>query len=163
MDIKELSLSYVLKKEKQALSQKVDQIIADIEWEKMRLADLREQSVSLRPPNLSGMPRAKNIGSHTEDMAVQIMACEENIQNKALLGMRIMLQIAQKRNDELIARLKIEEYISNIESRYLQEAFDLRFLQGYSWSAVAEKMKHGTGDADNVKKACYRYIKQHSK
>ena len=163
MNLKKLSSAYYLQKEIKSLSQKVDEIMADIEQEKIRLADLREQATAVSSPSLSGMPRSTTISSYTEDMTVRIMACEEAIQSKVLFGMQLIDRIAQKRNDAIQAKMKIDEYIGNIESRYLQEAFDLRFLQGYTWPIVAEKLNHGTVDAESVKKACYRYIKRHSK
>lgn len=163
MNLKELSSAYYLQKEIKSLSQKVDKIIADIEQEKIRLADLREQSISVGSPSLSGMPRSTTVSSYTEDITVRIMACEEAIQSKVLFGMQLMDQIAQKRNDAIQAKMKIDEYIGNIKSWYLQEVFDLRFLQGYTWPAVAENMSSGTDDAESIKKMCYRYIKRHSK
>ena len=161
MNIKELSRYYWLEKREQTLLRWQEQIMDEIKEQERRLAILRESAISAGSPDLSGMPHGTTVGNRTESVVLQIMAYESAVQDKALLGMRLGVEIAQVRNDAIQARMKVEEYISGIESRYLQQAFDLRFLQGYSWPVVAEMMTRGTHDAENVKKACYRYIRQH--
>lgn len=161
MNIKELSRYYWLEKREQTLLRWQEQIMDEIKEQERRLAIFRESAMSAGSPDLSGMPHGTTVGNRTESIVLQIMACEADIRDKAMLGMRLGLEIAQVRNDAIRERMKVEEYISGIESRYLQQAFDLRFLQGYSWPVVAEMMARGTHDAESVKKACYRYIRQH--
>ncbi len=161
MNIKELSRYYWLEKREQTLLRWQEQIMDEIKEQERRLAILRESAISAGSPDLSGMPHGTTVGNRTESVVLQIMAYEAAVQDKALLGMRLGVEIAQVRNDAIQARMKVEEYISGIESRYLQQAFDLRFLQGYSWPVVAEMMARGTRDVESIKKACYRYIRQH--
>ena len=161
MNIKELSRYYWLEKREQTLLRWQEQIMDEIKEQERRLAIFRESATSAGSPDLSGMPHGTTVGNRTESIVLQIMAYEAAVQDKALLGMRLGVEIAQVRNDAIRERMKVEEYISGIESRYLQQAFDLRFLQGYSWPVVAEMMARGTRDVESIKKACYRYIRQH--
>ena len=113
----------------------------EIELDRARLALLREKAEDPPSPNLSGMPHGESDGSRTQRYAEDIAELE--------------YLIAQKIERCTAEQLRLERYIAAIPDSFTRQIFTLRFVEGFSWVCVANRI--GTSE-DSAKKTCYRYL-----
>ena len=67
--------------------------------------------------------------------------------------------IVQKQFRVMSERIRLEQYIANVDDSFVRQLLTLRFVDGYSWKKVA--MAAGGGNtADNVRMSCKRYLKR---
>lgn len=59
-------------------------------------------------------------------------------------------------------KAEVEEFVSSIDDVFLRTIFRLRFERGLSWKDVAVVVG-GRNSEENVKAACYRYLKKLSR
>lgn len=85
------------------------------------------------------------IADKTATTAVMIAELKETIVQKQL---RVMSE-----------RIRLEQYIANVDDSFVRQVLTLRFVDGYSWKKVA--MEVGGGNtADNVRMSCKRYLRR---
>ena len=107
---------------------------SEINIDKERLEDLK--NTILNDKNLS----------FSDDIKSEINKLENDISKK-------LLQC-------ICERRQLEKYISQIPDSLARQIFTLRFIQGYSWRQVTQKIGWKNSE-DNVRQICRRYIKQH--
>lgn len=107
---------------------------SEINIDKERLEDLK--NTILNDKNLS----------FNDDIKSEINKLENDISKK-------LLQC-------ICERRRLEKYISQIPDSLTRQIFTLRFIQGYSWRQVTQKIGWKNSE-DNVRQICRRYIKQH--
>ena len=54
---------------------------------------------------------------------------------------------------------QLTDYISSVQDSHIRRILTYRFVDGNSWTKVAIRM-YGGNTGDNVKKACYRYLRK---
>ena len=54
---------------------------------------------------------------------------------------------------------QLTDYISSVQDSHIRRILTYRFVDGNSWTKVAMRMDGGN-TGDNVKKACYRYLRK---
>lgn len=97
---------------------------------------------------LTGMPRASGVKDKLGDLAAEIVDVEARI---AYLEKEIDTH-----------KETIENFVISIDDIYLRTIFRLRFERGLAWKTVAAVVGGGNTE-DNVKAACYRYLKKLSR
>lgn len=128
MTVKELSQLFYLQR--------------SIEIAKETLEDL-EESLDVRSPGFSDMPRAggarDRIGDVVPEIADRISELEE------------MIREAEARKKELMT------YIRRVPNTRIRLILQLRFVDLLSWQEVADRIG-GRETEYTVKKTCYRYL-----
>ena len=119
----------------------------EIEHDKERLIQLRNEMSGISGINLSGMPHGTMICNQPERIAIEISEIESTIKDKLLMCYH--------------QRSRIERYISQIQDSLTRQIFTLRFVEDFNWSKVAFIIGGGNS-ADSVKKRCFRYITKNS-
>lgn len=77
----------------------------------------------------------------------------------ALMITELKETIAQKQIRVMAERIRLEQYIANVDDSFVRQVLTLRFVDGYSWQKVA--MGVGGGNtADNVRMSCKRYLRR---
>lgn len=77
----------------------------------------------------------------------------------ALMITELKETIAQKQFRVMAERIRLEQYIANVDDSFVRQVLTLRFVDGYSWQKVA--MEVGGGNtADNVRMSCKRYLRR---
>jgi hypothetical protein len=129
------------------LSQLAD-LRSEIELDRQRLAELRAESLLPSANDMSGMPRNPNMRNRIEDLNVQILELERVIGEKQLWCIR--------------ERIRLEEFISEIDDSFTRQIFTLRFERNLEWDSVAAKLGGGNS-ADSIKMQCHRFLKKSQK
>ena len=124
--------------------EEVKDLICQIEETKRRIVKLKAKATATWQ-TLTGMPRGGGIADKVGDTAAEI--ADEKRRLQRLLRQR------------KAAYRRLRDYIGGVEDRHVQRMLELRYLDGYSWTAVALRIGGGnTGDA--VRKACKRYVEK---
>ena len=132
MTVKELSQLYWLNKE--------------IEADQKRLEELEHLASAPSISRLTGMPHAPNrTDSKVERLAAEI------VDLKAIIAARQIQCIHE--------RARLERWISAIPDSLTRQVFYYRFVDGMSWSQVAQSIDGGNTEG-SVKMICYRYLKK---
>lgn len=97
---------------------------------------------------LTGMPHASGVKDKLGDLAAEIVDVEARI---AYLEKEIDTH-----------KEAVENFVLSIDDIYLRTIFRLRFERGLAWKTVAAVVGGGNTE-DNVKAACYRYLKKLSR
>ena len=101
------------------------------------------QSQILGATNYDGMPHAPGVSRKTETLAIIL---QQQIQDVNRLE-----NIAER------SEADIRSFISSIEDNQTKMIFNLRFLCGQEWKAVAAMLGGGNTEG-SVKMMCYRYL-----
>ena len=96
-----------------------------------------------KAPNYDGMPHAHQVSRTTENIAI---ALRTHINKVATLEKMVKA-----------SETEVREFIDTIEDSRTRIIFDLHFLCGMKWEAVA-RMIGGGNTKDSVRMACYRYL-----
>jgi len=118
---------------------------AEIEEDRRRIRDIESRLLPGSPP-LSGMPHGSGVKDKIGEGVPQLADLRSELQMnevKCALGEKALLV-----------------YINRAEDSFIRRILKLRFYDGLSWEAVAGEIG-GLNNADNIKHACYRYIKKH--
>lgn len=97
----------------------------------------------VKAPNYDGMPHSHQVSRSTENIAFALRR-----QMKAVKVLEKRVQQSEK---------EVRQFIDSIEDPRTQIIFDLRFLCGLKWDAVAS-MIGGGNTTEAVKSCCYRYL-----
>lgn len=97
---------------------------------------------------LTGMPHASGAKDKIGDFAAEIVDVEARIAY-------LEKEIDAHKN-------AVENFVLSIDDIYLRTIFRLRFERGLAWKTVAAVVGGGNTE-DNVKAACYRYLKKLSR
>lgn len=116
----------------------------EIEDLKMRISEL-ENAATDTSVKISGMPRGGTAGDKLGTMAVQLVCYRAELE----------LRFKQCR----IELRRLNAYISRCPDSFTRQILTLRFIDGLSWTRVAESIG-GTSEYA-VKKTAYRYIRKH--
>lgn len=108
---------------------------SEINIDKERLKDLKNVILNEKDKNISC----------SNDVKAEIDKLENDISRK-------LLQC-------ICERRRLENYISEIPDSLTRQIFTLRFIEGYSWRQVTQKIGWKNSE-DNVRQICRRYIKQ---
>ena len=131
MTLKELSQLYYLNRE--------------IEMDQRRLEELRIKADGPSASRLSDMPR--NPGT-------------ENKMERYVAEMVDLTVIIHAKQQQCIhERNRLERYIGDIDDSLTRMIFTLRFINGFSWLAVADHIG-GKNTDKTVSKMCYRYLEK---
>lgn len=98
---------------------------------------------AVKAPNYDGMPHGRSVSRNTENIA---LALERQI------GIVNRLEQAAQNSEK-----EIRAFVDSISDPRTQIIFDLRFLCGMKWEAVAS-MIGGGNTASTVSMVCYRYM-----
>ena len=134
MTLKELSQLYYLNRE--------------IERDQERLEQLRTSVSAPGAPNYDGMPKSPSFENRLERYIAEIVDLEAIIQAK-------ITQCLHERN-------RLERYIAEIPDSLTRQIFQLRFINGLTWTQIAFSVG-GDNTADGVRMVCNRYIKKANK
>lgn len=104
-----------------------------------------ENAVCPGTPVLTGMPHASGVKDKIGDLAAEIVDVEARIEY-------LEKEIDKHKN-------AIENFVCSIDDIYLRTIFRLRFERGLAWKTVATVVGGGNTE-DNVRAACYRYLKK---
>lgn len=74
-----------------------------------------------------------------------------------IADIRALLQ--EKRVETLQEFQQLMDYISSVQDSHIRRILTYRFVDGNSWTKVAMRMGGGNTE-NNVKKACYRYLRR---
>ncbi len=134
MTLKELSQLYYLNRE--------------IEMDQRRLEQLRAKSTSPRSPRYDEASKGTAAVSKVECYA------EEIVDLKAI--------IAAKQQQCIHERNRLERYINDIEDSLTRQIFQLRFVNGLTWSQISFSVGGGNTE-ESVRKRVYRHLKRADK
>lgn len=113
----------------------------EIKKEKERLAEL-EAAATNTAAKISGLPHVSGISDKTA-IAAQIADC------KAIIEAKINLSVVEYN--------KLNRYIASIDDSYIRQILRLRYICGYNWTYVANKIGGGN-TADSVRMAHNRFL-----
>ena len=134
MTLKELSQLYYLNRE--------------IERDQERLEQLRTSVSAPGAPNYDGMPKSPSFENRLERYIAEIVDLEAIIQAK-------ITQCLHERN-------RLERYIAEIPDSLTRQIFQLRFINGLTWTQIAFSVDGGNTE-EGVRKRVYRYLEQENK
>lgn len=134
MTLKELSQLYYLNRE--------------IERDQERLEQLRTSVSAPGAPNYDGMPKSPSFENRLERYIAEIVDLEAIIQAK-------ITQCLHERN-------RLERYIAEIPDSLTRQIFQLRFINGLTWTQIAFNVGGGNTE-EGVRKRVYRYLEQENK
>ncbi len=134
MTLKELSQLYYLNRE--------------IEMDQRRLEKLRAKSTSPGSPRFDEIPKGTAVISKVECYAEEIVDLEAII--------------AAKQQQCIHERNRLERYINDIEDSLTRQIFQLRFVNGLTWSQISFSVGGGNTE-ESVRKRVYRYLKRAGK
>ena len=134
MTLKELSQLYYLNRE--------------IERDQERLEQLRTSVSAPGAPNYDGMPKSPSFENRLERYIAEIVDLEAIIQAK-------ITQCLHERN-------RLERYIAEIPDSLTRQIFQLRFVNGLTWTQIAFSVCGGNTE-EGVRKRVYRYLEQENK
>lgn len=134
MTLKELSQLYYLNRE--------------IERDQERLEKLRASVSAPGAPNYDGMPKSPSFENRLERYIAEIVDLEAIIQAK-------ITQCLHERN-------RLERYIAEIPDSLTRQIFQLRFINGLTWTQIAFNVGGGNTE-EGVRKRVYRYLEQENK
>lgn len=134
MTLKELSQLYYLNRE--------------IERDQERLEQLRASVSAPGAPNYDGMPKSPSFENRLERYIAEIVDLEAIIQAK-------ITQCLHERN-------RLERYIAEIPDSLTRQIFQLRFINGLTWTQIAFNVGGGNTE-EGVRKRVYRYLEQENK
>ena len=129
MTKKELSQLYYLNRE--------------IRQEKERLAELRAAATDTSA-KISGLPHVGRLSDKTA-IAAQIADCE------AIIEAKIQLSVVEYN--------RLNRYIASIEDSFMRQILSLRYINGFSWGAVAAHIG-GDNTADSVRMVHNRFLSE---
>ena len=116
----------------------------NIVWKLQEATGILGSLQAIKAPNHDGMPHSHSVSRNTENIALAI---------ERQIGIVNRLEQAAQMSER-----EIREFIDSISDPRTQIIFDLRFLCGMKWEAVAS-MIGGGNTASTVSMACYRYMK----
>ena len=134
MTLKELSQLYYLNRE--------------IERDQERLEQLRANVSAPGAPNYDGMPKSPRYENRLERYIAEIVDLEAIISAK-------ITQCIHERN-------RLERYIAEIPDSLTRQIFQLRFVNGLTWTQIAFSVGGGNTE-EGVRKRVYRYLEQENK
>lgn len=130
MTLKELSQLYYLNRE--------------IKRDTERLTALRARASAAASPSYDGMPKSLSFDNRLEQYTAEIVDLEAIIQAK-------ITQCLHERN-------RLERYISEIPDSLTRQIFQLRFINGLTWTQTAVSIGGGNTEV-SVRQRVYRYLK----
>lgn len=95
--------------------------------------------------NLDGMPHRHEVSRTTENLAILLQVQIDDVNR-----LEHTVETSER---------EIRRFVDSIEDNRTKLIFNLRFLCGLKWEAVAV-MIGGGNSVDAVKSACYRYLNQ---
>ena len=134
MTLKELSQLYYLNRE--------------IERDQERLEQLRAKASAPGVPGCDGMPKNPGFENRLDRYIAEIVDLEAIIQAK-------IMQCLHERN-------RLERYIAEIPDSLTRQIFQLRFINGLTWTRIAFSVGGGN-TKEGVRKRVYRYLEQEKK
>lgn len=134
MTLKELSQLYYLNRE--------------IERDQQRLEELRARASAPGAPNYDGMPKSPSFENRLDRYIAEIVDLEAIIRAK----------ITQCLHE----RARLERYIAEIPDSLTRQIFQLRFINGLTWTQIAFSVGGGNTE-EGVRKRVYRHIGQENK
>lgn len=116
----------------------------EIEQERQRLQELQCASTDTSA-RISGLPHVQGISNKTA-IAVQIADCRAIIEEKI--------------DRSVVEYSRLTRYIAQVNDSLVRQILRLRYIDGLSWLAVAQKIGGGNTEA-SVRMAAERYLSRH--
>lgn len=162
MTLKELSSLYYIRREMESRQRRMHDLMQKIIAAEDELAAMQEDAGQIGSPSLSDMPKSSSVSSAVERDALALLTKEAQLKKLKDLHRATIKKLGDAQIREAMETARLMEQISGIDDAYIRLIFTLRFLDCLSWEDVAL----GVGAAstvESVKKACYRYIREHEK
>ena len=141
MTLKELSQLYYLNRE--------------IERDQERLEQLRTSVSAPGAPNYDGMPKSPSFENRLERYIAEIVDLEAIIQAKITQCLHERNRLERYIADGI-------SYIAEIPDSLTRQIFQLRFINGLTWTQIAFSVGGGNTE-EGVRKRVYRYLEQENK
>lgn len=157
MEIKEMLKQYIdLKQEVQEIQNIVNKLESDINSLQKRINEIENGEIVA--DKVYGGAGGK------QGFVIKGMPTREYKQKKNMLYSK-KIKLEQRKNDleelnsDLIEKVgQVEKFIANIGDSHTRRIIRFRFVDGYSWNEVADRIGGGNTE-DSVRKICERYIK----
>lgn len=120
-----------------------------IEQKKEQIQSLREL-LGIKSPNISGMPHGGGSKDRIGEIVPAIVAAEQELQDLE--------------SEKLSAYIRVLDWINGIDDLNVALCFSFRYLNGYGWKQIAEKMSSPEGKPltqDAARKLCSRMLKKY--
>lgn len=101
------------------------------------------QTQILSAVNADGMPHAHEPSRTTENLAILLQVQIDDVNR-----LEHMVEVSER---------EVRRFVDSIEDNRTKLIFNLRFICGLKWEAVAVMIGGGNSE-DAVKSACYRYL-----
>lgn len=118
-------------------------MVLELQGAEERLSSMKSQILSAT--NYDGMPHGHEVSRNTENLAILL-------QNQ-ISDVNRLDQMVRKSEEEIRA------FIDTIEDNRTKVIFNLHFICGLKWEAVAV-MIGGGNSRDSVRMMCYRYLNE---
>lgn len=115
----------------------------EIERDQERLDELRRKSIGLSGGELTGVPSGNRFESQVERYVAEIVDLE------AIISAKITQCLHE--------RSRLERFIADIPDSLIRQILTLRFIDGFSWRGVAERIG-GNNTEDSVRMSCKRFL-----
>lgn len=162
MTLKELSALYYVKREMESRKRRMHDLIQKITAAEDELVAMREDAGQIGSPAMSDMPKSSSVSSAVERDAVALVAKEEQVKKLRTLHQELLEKLGNVHVREVMEAARLTEQISRIDDAYIRLIFTLRFIDCLPWEEVALGVG-ALATVESVKKACYRYIREHEK
>ena len=162
MTLKELSALYYVKREMESRQRSMCDLIQKITAAEEELSAMREDAGQIGSPAMSDMPKSSSVSSAVERDAMALVAKEEQIRKLCAMRQALLEKFGNAQIREAVETARLTERIAQIDEAYIRLIFTLRFIECLSWEEVAFNVSPAS-TVESVKKACYRYIREHEK
>lgn len=117
-------------------------MVLELQGAEERLSSMRSQILSA--VNYDGMPHGHEVSRNTENLAILLQNQIDDVNRLSR-----MVETSER---------EIREFIESIEDNRTKVIFNLHFICGMKWEAVAVIIGGGNS-RDSVRMACYRYLR----
>ena len=162
MTLKELSALYYVKREMESRQRRMHDLIQKIIAAEDELAAMQEDAGQIGSPALSDMPKSSSVSSAVERDALALLTKEAQLKKLKTLHQETLAKWGDAHIREAMETARLTEQIGRIDDAYIRLIFTLRFIDCLPWEEVALGVG-ASATVESVKKACYRYIREHEK
>lgn len=118
-------------------------MVLELQGAEERLSSMRSQILSA--VNYDGMPHGHEVSRNTENLAILLQNQIDDVNRLSR-----MVETSER---------EIREFVESIEDNRTKVIFNLHFICGMKWEAVAVIIGGGNS-RDSVRTACYRYLRE---
>jgi hypothetical protein len=156
---RELNQLYYLNREIEIDEQRLIEIEDKIAEYEEQLEKLEQQLTNVPASKYNGMPKTAAHGSKLENDVVRLNELHSILQQKKDLRSECAKILQAKQLRCITERNKLEKYIQNIQNSFIRQIFTLRFIDGYSWEQIADRIG-GRNTSESMRKTVDRYLQK---